>query len=313
MDLIWWWVVMAACMVLAVAITAVFTVRPRADRRRVRPLANAHRLTQLPSYIRAVRRRRLVTAATLAVLATAFVGAVVAAARPTGLPATVYNAGSAQPEDIMVCTDGPGADESRALRFFVEQIGSFETQRIGLTAPDRRIVPMTRDHEYAVARFDEFITADNAGPAVVYSDYAPSVGDLIALCITGFPDFEQRAPQRRSVVYIGPERLGSDGVLFDASRLHDLAATAGVQFNAIVTDVDSAALQQLAHDTGGLYHGPGADLPATLADIRAHPPLETPVDGPAARAATPETPEIPLLVALLALLGLLLLPRAVGR
>lgn len=313
MDVIWWWVVIVACLAVAAVIVAVFTVRRDADRRRFRPLANTARLTTLPAYVRAVRRRNLVAAVTLALLVAGFGGAVLAAARPIGLPSLSYDVGSAQPEDIMVCTDGPGDDESRALRYFAERIGSFDTERIGLTTPDRRIVPLTRDRQFAVARFDEAGRTDTDGSAVRYSDYTPTVEDLIALCITGFPDFEQPAAQRRSVVYVGPARLAGDDALFDSGRLRDLTAAAGVQFNAVTTDVDSAELQRLAADTGGTYHPPGSDIAAALADIRDRPPSATSVVGPSARAATPETPELPLLVALLALTGLLAVPLVVRR
>ena len=312
MDVTWWWVVIVACLLVAVVIVAALTGRRDVDRARFRPLANTARLTTLPAYIRAVRRRNLMAAATMALLIVAFSGAVLAAARPTGLPSTSYDAASSQPEDIMVCTDGSGETYSRALRYFAERIGGFDTQRIGLTTPDRRVVPLTRDHEYAVARFDEASRSD-AAEAVAYSDYAPTIDDLIALCITGFPDFEQPAAQRRSVVYIGPARLAGDDALFDADRLRLLATGAGVQVNAVVTDVDNAALQRLAVDTVGGYHPPGSDVSAALADIRDHPPSETAVDGPNARAANPETPEIPLLVGLLAVLSLLALPLVVRR
>ena len=70
---------------------------------------------------------------------------------------------------------------------------------------------MTRDYQYAAAQFNDFAAAsEQAGddarwtPAVSYVDYAGGVEDVMALCLTGFPSFDQEAAQRRSLIYVGP-------------------------------------------------------------------------------------------------------------
>ena len=55
----------------------------------------------------------------------------------------------------MLCVDGPATDPaaSATLRYFAEQVKTFSTQRIGLTSANRRVVPLTRDYQYAAAQF----------------------------------------------------------------------------------------------------------------------------------------------------------------
>jgi hypothetical protein len=90
-------------------------------------------------------------------------------------------------------------------------------------------------------------------PQTSYEDYAESVEDLLALCVTGFPDFNQKAMQRRSLIFIGPGQLRTAGdprpALFTTDHVRDLALAAGVQVNILITGPDSAALDSLARDT----------------------------------------------------------------
>lgn len=312
MDVTWWWVVIVACAALAVVIVA--ALGPRAENtRRLRPLANVNRLTKLPAYVRAMRRRTLLTVAMLALLAVAFGGAVVSAARPTGLPGPARDTAAAQPEDIMVCAGAPTdeAPMAAALRYFAARVPGYDTQRIGLTVPDRRVIPLTRDHQYAATRFADY-GRTAATPPVRYSDYSPTVEDVLALCITGFPSFDRIEPQRRSVIYIGGGQ-SSQRPLFDVAAVRELAAAAGVQVNAVMTDSDSGLLERLASETGGRYVAPNSNVDASLESIRDNPPPPTAAVGPAARSAAPETPELPIVLALFAVGALLTLPLVVRR
>lgn len=313
MDLRWWVVVIAACVALAVGIV-VAVWRPVDTDARFRPLANVERLTRLPGYVRAVRVRALTTAATLALLAVALGCAVIAGARPTGLPTAAQDVESGQPEDVMVCAGAPAADPAMAaaMRYFAGHAAPSGTQRIGLTAPNRRVIPLTRDNQFASARFGEYSGAQEFAPAVPYSDYAQSVEDLLALCLTGFPDFEAPGAQRRSVVYVGPGALRTAGeprpALFDADRVRAMAQAAGAQVNVVLTGPGGDELESLARDTGGRFFPAQADVAGALGEIRANPPPPTPDVAATVRAAAPDSPDIPLTVAILAVVALSLLP-----
>jgi hypothetical protein len=322
MDLRWWAVVIVACVALAAGIVVAVWRPVDTDARHFRPLANADRLTSLPGYVRAVRRRALTTAATLGLLTAVFVCALIAGARPTGLPTAAQDVESGQPEDIMVCAGAPASDAAVAatMRYFAGHATTLGTQRIGLTVPNRRVIPLTRDHQFASARFGEAAASgepSDLAPAVRYADYAQSVSDLLALCLTGFPEFEEPSAQRRSVIYVGPGDLRSADdprpALFDADRLRTMAQAAGAQVNVLVTGPGGDELEALARDTGGRSFDAQSDVAGRLAEIRSNPPPPTPDVATTVRAAAPDSPDIPLAVAVLAVAALSLLPMVVRR
>jgi hypothetical protein len=311
-DLTWWVVAIAGCVALAICIAAVVFRPMDAERRQLRPLANVGRLTTLPEYRRAARIRSSSMVIAMVLLVIIFAGAVVAASRPTGLPSAAGESGAGQPEDIMLCVDGPVTDPaaSAALRYFAEQVKTFDTQRIGLTSPNRRVVPLTRDYQYAAAQLSTYAQPGKANNGFVapvsYVDYAGGAADLLALCLAGFPSFDQPPAQRRSVIYVGPDALRSPddrrSALFSAERVAAMAATAGVQVNVLVTGPDNDTLASLARDTGGRAFSADS-VTVHLADIRDNPPAAASAEDSAPVKPT-ESPDVPLAVALLAVLML---------
>ncbi|MCK0176119.1 hypothetical protein [Mycolicibacterium sp. F2034L] len=266
MDLKWWWLAAAGLICLAACFALAVVLPPAPDRRALRPLANVARLTGLPEYARAARLQAVSTVLTLILLVGLFAAAMVAAARPTGEDRTFA---ATHPEDLMLCAGAPVADATTGafLRHYALQAGTYETQRIGLTSVNSRLVPLTRDYQYAAGRFNDFAALsqtpdpDPAGvrafaAPVRYLDYAAGVDDVLALCLTGFPGFEQKSTHRRSIVYLGPPTLREPGeqrpALFDADRIAELAEQGGVQINVVAAG-DDAALRALAERTGGLF------------------------------------------------------------
>ncbi|AEV72332.1 hypothetical protein MycrhN_1719 [Mycolicibacterium rhodesiae NBB3] len=322
MELIWWVVAIAGFLGLAICIAAGLLRPVKTQQRRMRLLANVERLTQLPEYRRAARLRTLSAVAAIVALTVAFGAAVVAAARPVGLPSTARQSDGLAPEDIMLCMGGAPTDQAvrSTLRYFAERVTGFTTQRIGLTTVDRRIVPLTRDYQYAAAQFNEF-AAERAGddtrwaPAVSYVNYAAGVEDVLALCLTGFPAFDQGAAQRRSIIYVGPGSRREPGetrpVLFTADAVRGLAEAGDVQINVLSSGPDGAALDGLVRETGGRSFSANSTTAADLSEIRENPPPQTTaVD----RAVTStETPDVPLALALLALAALVIWPVVVRR
>jgi len=300
-DLIWWVVAIAGCVALAICIAAVLFRPMDAERRQLRPLANVARLTTLPEYVRAARIRSSSMIAAMILLVVIFAAAVIVAARPTGLPSTAGTSGAGQPEDVMLCVDGPATDPpaDATLRYFAEQVKTFSTERIGLTSPNRRVVPLTRDYQYAAAQFAG--AGDGFVAPVSYDDYTQSAQDLLAMCLTGFPAFDQPPTQRRSMIYVGPDADGRGPALFTADKVRDLARTGGVQVNVVLTGSDNGTLASLARDTGGRTFSSDADVTAHLAEIRANPPPAVLTDDTTPLKPT-ESPDVPLAVALLAAL-----------
>ncbi len=318
MDLRWWIVAIAGCVALAVGIGAAVLWPMDAGRRQLRHLANTARLTRLPQYRRAIRLRIVRLAVAAILLVTGFAAAVLAAARPTGLPSAV-NGHSIRPAgDIMVCTGAPSTDPAvaAALQYFAEQVTDMGAERIGLTSANRRAIPLTRDYQYAAAQFADLARSGGSGrliAGVTYTDYATSVEDVLAMCLTGFPDFGSPATSPRSLIYVGPATLGAPDDprphLFTADRLRDVATAARVQVNAVVTGPDIGTIDTLVRSTGGLSYPGGGAAAAQLAQIRAHPP--EPGQAEEVEARTLESPDVPLVLGLLAVTGLLVWSRVV--
>ncbi len=309
MDLKWWPMAAlgAGCFVAAVVLAAMLPMITA--RRRLRPLANIARLTRLPEYAKAARLRSLSTVVTLVVLTVMFGAATWTAARPTA----GEDVDAATREDIMLCVGQPLTDAATVelLDHFAQQAStSPTTRRIGLTSINRRLVPLTRDHQYIAARFREYaraprLQAASFSPPVPYTDYAASVEDVLALCISGFPRLDERGPHQRSVIYLGPSDLRVAGerraALFTGNGVRELAERAGVQLNVVDTapSPKSGSLLALTEQTGGRYLVPGSAagaLTMALQDIRAH---NRSTRGTVTKADSRDAPVVPLAIGLL--------------
>ncbi|OBE93595.1 hypothetical protein A5776_03210 [Mycolicibacterium elephantis] len=330
MALSWWPVAVVGFTCLAAAVA--LAVLPAMDReiRDLRPLANTSRLTRLPEYARVARRRMLSVIATVALLLILFTAAMLASARPSGWWSS-SRTGDA-PHDVMLCVGQPVTDPATAtfLSHFAAhaQAGTYGTQRIGLTSPNRRVIPLTRDYSYAAEKLTDIAGVGRApadsepsvaqrtaaasfSPAVSYLDYAPSVADLLALCITGFPSFDAPSAHQRSLIYLGPGELRAPGetrgALFDDQQVTDMAAEAGIQVNLLATS-PGGGLRDIAESTGGQYVSldtGDAGMIRALDGIQANPPDPT-AQADTVTAWYGDSPNVPLAVAAVASLLLAL-------
>jgi hypothetical protein len=334
-DLRWWPVALAgfACLAAVVVLAALLPLEQ--VRRRLLPLAHTSRLTRLPEYARLARTRSAAAIIAIALLLLVFGAAMLASARPTATWWTTADA--AEHEDIMLCIAQPVTDAAtgQLLSYYARQVATFGSQRIGLTSPNRRVVPLTRDYRYAAGQFGEFAelariqASRDAGnplsvaesttlrdrsavfsPPVSYVDYAPSVADVLALCLTGFPPFESRGARGRTLIYLGPGAIRDPAeerpALFTDHRVTDMAREAGVQVNAVATPArETDTLRSVAESTGGQFfrlEGDGTDrsgtsLAGNLEAIRAKPPA---IGTQAAVGRLEDAPAIALTVALAA-------------
>jgi hypothetical protein len=309
-----WWPVALAGLICLIACVALALIRPldRADRG-LRPLAHVDRLTSLPEYARIQRRESITAATTIALVVIVFVVATLTAARPS---ASAREFDALHPEDVMLCLGAPAADGTTVqfLDHFARQTTTLDVQRIGLTTPTARVVPLTRDYQFAAQRLGDY----PAAKTVTYTNYTPTVTDTLALCLTGFGT----APttHRRSVIYLGPSTFGGEQPgLFSHQQVAELAAKAGAQVNAIVqVDVSDAAqrgdaeLNELATGSGGLffrYHAaaPGGSDPSLTED------LDTIRANPAQTATPPPDHPGPLLVTALAAAAVLGIALVMAR
>jgi hypothetical protein len=195
---------------------------------------------------------------------------------------------------VVLCVGQPVTDKTTGsfLTYFANKARTFGTQRIGLTSPNRRLIPMTRDYQFAGARLGDLAKlsqdrADKAAvdtasfsPAVSYVDYASSVEDVLALCMTGFPSFDSKSTHRRTVIYLGPGQTREPDEarrsLLTADQVSKMASDAGIQINALSPSNRAAGiLPSIAKSSGGQYfslENREDRLPSDLDAIRSNPP-----------------------------------------
>jgi hypothetical protein len=294
-DLSWWPVAVVGFGCLAGAVALAVLVPMHQTKRRLRRLANTARLTSLPEYARVARRQSVSMVVALVLLVLLFSAAVLASARPTGWwwSSQTDDIG----EDIMLCVGQPVTDPATGdfLAYFAEQARTYGTERIGLTSPNRRVVPLTRDYQYAVEKLNEAAalaqlpddaqlsaeqlsakrnTVASFAAPVTYVDYAPSVADTLALCLTGFPSSDAPGDRRRSVIYIGPGEMRAADEnrpsLFTTDQVREMAREIGIQVNAVASS--PGGVRPVVDSTAGRYIPLSADMAGALDEIRAHPP-----------------------------------------
>lgn len=316
MALTWWPVAAAGFACLAGAVALAFLLPMEQARRQLRRLANSSRLTRLPEYARMARARAFSMLVAVVLLTVLFGAVVLASARPSGW---WWSSTASEPrQDIMLCIGQPVTDESTGalLTHFANQARTYRTERIGLTSPNRRVIPMTRDYQFAAGRLGDLAQlsrkqADGTAsfsPTVSYVDYASSVEDILALCMTGFPSFDSTSSHRRTLIYLGPGQIRAPEEarpsLLTADQVSSMAKNAGIQVNAISSSSRNAsALPSIAKSSGGQYfsiENREAQLAGDLAAIESEPP---PATAPADEAVTGlfgDAPAVALVVAVVA-------------
>jgi hypothetical protein len=327
-ELKWWPVAIAGLACLAIGIgLATLLPMPRV-RRRLRPLAHVDRLTRLPEYTRVVRLQFLSMLLMVTLLVIVFLQALLTSSRPAGLLSSTRDLDAAHPEDIMLCVGQPVTDAATAtfLNYFAQRTVKFNTQRIGLTSPSLRVVPLTRDYQYAADKFSHYAELaalqrdiDANKPMAEgqsmrlrtgigefswpldYVDYARTTQDVLTLCIAGFPAGENNGNRRRSVVYLGPGDIRRPDEqrpsLFTTQQVKDIAAAAGVQVN-VISEPGAPDLQSIAAGTGGSFEMPdpaGTGVDAALDRIRANPPRSTVAAGISVADRSWDSPDVPLI------------------
>lgn len=310
MELTWWPVAAAGLGAVTLVLALAMLVPIKGAQERELPLANTTRLTRLPEYRAVVRRQMRAAVVALSFLILLCAATVLASARPVG---TFWDAQTSAPrDDIMLCVGEPADKEAAGqfLGYFARQATTYGSERIGLTSLNRRLIPLTRDYQFAAGRLGDFARDAPTAPAfnapVEYDDHSPTVADALALCLTGFPDFRTAGDTRRSLIYLGPGALrppdNNTPSLFTDAQVIDMAQRAGLQINAVATPGrDTASLSAVTNATGGrFFRYDAADLDGQLDAIRASAP-----SGPQDRADAEEDAPDAAVIAALALSALL--------
>lgn len=334
-------------------------------RRALRPLAHIDRLTRLPEYARVYRLYFFSVVATLVLLLATFLTALTASARPSGLSSSTRAFDDAYPVDVMLCVGEPvnnstTADFLNHYAAYAAQLKPPDPGRIGLTSTTLRVIPLTRDHQYVAERLKSLAALapiqqdldgrkpvsdarraalqrglDEFSRPVDYVDYAPTLNDVLALCMAGFPSHEVRSEHRRQLVYLGFGGLRDPSdhrpPLFSDDNIRQMSTEAGVQINAVArSDIAASSTQgndslhALADASGGRFflYNPvgvaGADNGADptlihyLNQIQSDPPKAELPGGQVITSRSWDSPE-PLLIAGVVAAALLCVSLAVLR
>ncbi|MCV7281799.1 hypothetical protein H7J88_19400 [Mycolicibacterium flavescens] len=347
MELRWWVLIAAGLLCLAVGVAAAWLTPVERVARRLRPLAHVNRLTRLPEFARVQRIYLITMAATAGLLLIVFLSAIVAAARPVQLASANDGYDAAHPRDVMLCVGQPITDPTTAdfLNYYAEQAKSFTNEQVGVTSTSLRVMPMTRDNVFIEQRLRYFASmaqiqqqidtrrdvpleerlelaggVEEFGRTVNYVDYATSLEDVLALCLSGFPDLDKASDHRRQLVYLGYSRLRSAEdtrpALFSADQVQGMAQRGGVQINAIsradvaeTSEEGNDDLRALAEATGGrftLYNPAGTAggtsqvLSASLDEITDNSPAAASLGVSEDTPRYFDRPQFPLAVAVIA-------------
>ncbi len=324
MELKWWPVAIAGLVCLATGVTLAALLPMRKARSRLRPLAHVDRLTELPEYQRALGLQFWSMLLMVVLLVILFLQALLTSSRP----AAPRSLNATHPEDIMLCVAEPVTDPATAgfLSYFAQRTVNFDTQRIGLTSPSLRVVPLTRDYSYAADEFSGYAKlaalqrnvdantpmteaqsvelragVDKFSRPLDYLDYARSTQDVLALCMAGFPANEDKTDHRRSLIFLGPNDIRRPDeqrpALFSTQQIQDMAAAGGIQVN-VITQADVPDLHALAANTGGrvqTYDPAAPGIETALDEIRGAPPRAVVGDGNPIVDRSWDSPNVPLI------------------
>ena len=142
MGLTWWPVAVAGFGCLAVAVALAMLLPMEQARRQLRRMANTSRLTRLPEYARLARARLVSMLVTVVLLGLLFGTAVLASARPSGWWwSSAADRSCRRTSCCASVSRSPNATTGDFLTYFAGQARTYGTQRIGLTSPNRRVVP----------------------------------------------------------------------------------------------------------------------------------------------------------------------------
>ncbi|MCU1544431.1 MAG: hypothetical protein JWM50_2296 [Microbacteriaceae bacterium] len=267
MELILWWMPLAWSVVIVVVVILVRRRARRSASGASLPIAHRDRLTSLPGYARAVRRYRLLLAATVAALLLLLVAAVALSARPAAVT-------SVQPRmenrDIVLCLDVSGSMvdyDKQVLDVFADLAKRFTGERISLVIFNASAVtrfPLTTDYDYVAEQLAdlraEFDADDNEYfSGTLFGNGSSLVGDGLASCAVRFDS--PGTDRSRSVVLVTDNLIAGEPV-FTLAEAGALAEDEGVRVYGI-NPGDTAAKAYLAdlatefrtvvEGTGGVY------------------------------------------------------------
>ncbi|MCT1767129.1 VWA domain-containing protein [Brevibacterium casei] len=318
MVLMFWWLALALLVLAALAVV-VFR-RPRRTVSSL-PVAHSARMTSLPGFRRAMRRKMTLTAAFLGVIALTGLGALAGVARPAWIE-------TVNPEkklrDVMLCLDVSGSMlgyDADLLAAYQELVERFDGERIGMTVFNATAVsafPLTDDYDMVQNYLEDaeqgFRTWGSEGTDYSWSTSPPNIGgssligDGLVSCIDNFDRKDE--DRSRSIVFATDNMLAGEP-LFELNEAADIAVEANVRIYSlsppsILATTQTQELRSVSDRTGGKQFdmGSATTIDRIVSEIQSQEAENTP-----GRSYTivHDIPAAPLLIAAFGLIGVFVL------
>ncbi|MCT2359491.1 vWA domain-containing protein [Brevibacterium casei] len=318
MVLMFWWLALALLVLAALAVV-VFR-RPRRTVSSL-PVAHSARMTSLPGFRRAMRRKMTLTAAFLGVIALTGLGALAGVARPAWIE-------TVNPEkklrDVMLCLDVSGSMlgyDADLLAAYQELVERFDGERIGMTVFNATAVsafPLTDDYDMVQNYLEDaeqgFRTWGSEGTDYSWSTSPPNIGgssligDGLVSCIDNFDRKDE--DRSRSIVFATDNMLAGEP-LFELNEAADIAVEANVRIYSlsppsILATTQTQELRSVSDRTGGKQFdmGSATTIDRIVSEIQSQEAENTP-----GRSYTivHDMPAAPLLIAAFGLIGVFVL------
>ncbi|WP_280559915.1 vWA domain-containing protein [Brevibacterium casei] len=313
-----WWLALALLVLAALAVV-VFR-RPRRTVSSL-PVAHSARMTSLPGFRRAMRRKMTLTAAFLGVIALTGLGALAGVARPAWIE-------TVNPEkklrDVMLCLDVSGSMlgyDADLLAAYQELVERFDGERIGMTVFNATAVsafPLTDDYDMVQNYLEDaeqgFRTWGSEGTDYSWSTSPPNIGgssligDGLVSCIDNFDRKDE--DRSRSIVFATDNMLAGEP-LFELNEAADIAVEANVRIYSlsppsILATTQTQELRSVSDRTGGKQFdmGSATTIDRIVSEIQSQEAQNTP-----GRSYTivHDMPAAPLLIAAFGLIGVFVL------
>lgn len=246
-------------------------------KRSSKPIAHAHRLTHLPSYIRKVRRLKI---SMLSMLVLVFVGMAASLALAGRYSSVTVEQPEVRNRDIVLCLDASGSmfdSDAKITKVFSELTTQFKGQRISTVLFNSSSVvyfPLVDDYNFARDQLDMLTTAfedpyssesySNLGyvwSGTASRDGSSLVGDGLASCIMRFGDTQ--STRARSVILATDNYVYGEQVV-SLGQATNLAKQRGVRVYGInpydyalisgTRSTEAQEMHDLLLDTGGDYY-----------------------------------------------------------
>ncbi|BDZ51005.1 hypothetical protein GCM10025867_32460 [Frondihabitans sucicola] len=276
MELIFWWMPLAAAAVAGGGVWLYLAWRRRSRARLQRdgvPVAHSERLTELPEYQRVLRRYRALLAGVLTIVVVASGVGVLLASRVSSVEVV-------QPQsykrDIMLCLDVSGSMtdvDAKIVDTFASLAKNLHGERVGLTVFDSsavQVFPLTDDYDYVKTELttyrDSFRSQGESGlrywTGTDLGEGASLIGDGLSSCVLGF-DGDSSSKRPKSIV-LATDNYVNGSPIFTLKQAGDLATKHDVRVYAIdpvdysadgTPDTVATQLKDVVDKTGGGFYG----------------------------------------------------------